>query len=58
MQVVVAPVRKLPIATVVALVDAGAVCDNRGHEGIAQSGSSDSVHPSMPPPTGTAPPFD
>jgi zinc protease len=36
MQVVVAPVRKLPIATVVALVDAGAVCDNRGHEGIAQ----------------------
>ncbi len=36
MQVVVAPVRKLPIATVVALVDAGAVCDGRGHEGIAQ----------------------
>jgi zinc protease len=36
MQVVVAPVHKLPIATVVALVDAGAVCDSRGHEGIAQ----------------------
>jgi zinc protease len=35
MQVVVAPVRKLPIATVVALIDAGAGCDQRGHEGIA-----------------------
>jgi zinc protease len=35
MEVVVAPVRKLPIATVVALVDAGAVCDEPGHEGIA-----------------------
>lgn len=35
MQVVVAPVRKLPIATVIALVDAGAVCCFRGKEGIA-----------------------
>lgn len=35
MQIVVAPVRKLPIATVIALVDAGAVCDERGREGIA-----------------------
>jgi len=35
MQVVVAPVRKLPIATVIALVDAGAVCDDRDREGIA-----------------------
>ncbi len=35
MQIVVAPVRKLPIATVIALVDAGAVCDERGQEGIA-----------------------
>jgi len=35
MEVVVAPVRKLPIATVVALVDAGAVCDQRGREGVA-----------------------
>lgn len=35
MQVVVAPVRKLPIVTVVALVDAGAVCDQPGREGIA-----------------------
>ena len=35
MEVVVAPVRKLPLATVVALVDAGAVCDERGREGVA-----------------------
>jgi len=35
-QVVVAPVRKLPIATVVALVEAGAVCDARGREGVAR----------------------
>lgn len=35
MQLVVAPVRKLPIATVIALVDAGAVCDDRDREGIA-----------------------
>lgn len=35
MQVVVAPVRKLPIATVIALVDAGAVCDPRDREGSA-----------------------
>lgn len=35
MQLVLAHVPKLPIATVVALVDAGAVCDARGHEGIA-----------------------
>lgn len=36
MQLVVAPVRKLPIATVIALVDAGAVCGYEGREGIAQ----------------------
>jgi zinc protease len=36
MKLVVAPVRKLPLATVIALVDAGAVCDERGREGIAQ----------------------
>ncbi|HYC49550.1 MAG TPA: pitrilysin family protein [Gemmatimonadaceae bacterium] len=35
MQLVVAPVRKLPIATVMALIDAGAVCDDAGYEGIA-----------------------
>lgn len=35
MQIVVAPVHKLPIATVLALVDAGAVCDRSGREGIA-----------------------
>ena len=35
-QVVVAPVRKLPIATVVALVEAGAICDQRGREGVAR----------------------
>jgi len=34
-QLVVAPVRKLPIATVLALVDAGAACDERGREGVA-----------------------
>jgi len=36
MQLVVAPVRKLPLATVVALVDAGAICGYTGREGIAQ----------------------
>lgn len=35
MQLVVAPVRKLPLATVIALVDAGAVCDQRDLEGSA-----------------------
>lgn len=35
-EIVVAPVTKLPIATVVALVDAGAVCDPEGREGTAQ----------------------
>jgi zinc protease len=36
MQLVVAPVRKLPIATVIALIEAGAVCGYRGCEGIAR----------------------
>ena len=36
MQVVVAPIPKLPIVTAVALVDAGAVCDEPGQEGVAQ----------------------
>jgi zinc protease len=36
LHVVAAPVHKLPIATVVALVEAGAVCDERGQEGIAR----------------------
>lgn len=36
MEVVVAPVRKLPVATVIALVDAGAVCGYKGREGVAQ----------------------
>ena len=35
MQLVVAPVRKLPVATAIALVDAGAVCGYKGREGIA-----------------------
>jgi len=35
-RLVVAPVKKLPLATVVALVDAGAVCDAPGCEGTAQ----------------------
>jgi zinc protease len=33
---VVAPVSKLPVVTVVALVDAGAAMDPAGHEGVAQ----------------------
>jgi zinc protease len=36
MQLVVAPVRKLPIATVIALVEAGAVCGYKGREGVAR----------------------
>lgn len=36
LELVVAPVRKLPIVTVLALVDAGAVCDPKGKEGLAQ----------------------
>ena len=36
LQVLVAPVRKLPVASVVAMVDAGAVCDPAGTEGVAQ----------------------
>jgi zinc protease len=35
-ELVVAPVTKLPLATVVVLVDAGAVCDPSGREGTAQ----------------------
>lgn len=35
-QVVVAPVPKLPIVSAIALVDAGAVCDEPGREGLAQ----------------------
>jgi zinc protease len=35
-ELVVAPVRKLPIVTVLALVDAGAVVDPAGKEGLAQ----------------------
>lgn len=35
-QLVVAPVKKLPVVTVVALIDAGAVCDPATREGLAQ----------------------
>ena len=35
-RVVVAPVRKLPLVTVLALVDAGSVADPVGQEGVAQ----------------------
>jgi zinc protease len=35
MQLVVAPVRKLPIATVLAIADAGAVADPAGRDGVA-----------------------
>jgi len=36
LRVVIAPVRKLPLVTVLALVDAGSVADPAGHEGVAQ----------------------
>ena len=36
LEIVVASVRKLPLATVAVLVDAGAVCDPQGREGTAQ----------------------
>lgn len=36
LRVVVAPVRKLPLVTVLALVDAGSVADPVGQEGVAQ----------------------
>src|SRR6185503_3499652 len=36
LDLVVAPVTKLPLATVVVLVDAGSVCDPAGREGTAQ----------------------
>jgi zinc protease len=34
--IVVAPVSKMPLATVIALVDGGAVCGSRGKEGVAR----------------------
>ena len=34
--VVLAPVDKLPIASVIVMIDAGAVCDPQGKEGVAQ----------------------
>jgi zinc protease len=36
MELVIAPVHKLPIATMIVLVDAGATCGARGREGVAQ----------------------
>jgi zinc protease len=36
LRLVVAPVRKLPVVTVLAVVDAGAVCDPAGQDGLAQ----------------------
>lgn len=36
MRLVIAPVQKLPIATVIALVEAGATSDRQGREGIAR----------------------
>ena len=35
-QVIIAPVTKLPLVTALALIDAGAVCDDAGREGIAK----------------------
>ena len=40
LRVVVAPVRKLPLVTVLALVDAGSVADPSGQEGVAQLAAS------------------
>ena len=40
LRVVVAPVRKLPLVTVLALVDAGSVADPAGQEGVAQLAAS------------------
>ncbi len=36
LRIVIAPVRKLPLVTVLALVDAGSVADPAGQEGVAQ----------------------
>jgi zinc protease len=36
MRMIVAPVRKLPVVTVLAVIDAGASADPRGQEGLAQ----------------------
>lgn len=36
LQLIVAPVRKLPVATVLAVIDAGAASDSPGREGLAQ----------------------
>jgi zinc protease len=36
LKVVIAPVKKLPVVTVLAVVDAGAIADPRGKEGLAQ----------------------
>ena len=36
LRVVIAPVRKLPLVTVLALIDAGSVADPAGQEGVAQ----------------------
>lgn len=36
LRLVVAPVHKLPVVTVLAVIDAGAVCDPVGREGVAQ----------------------
>src|SRR5215213_607613 len=36
LSIVVAPVAKLPVVTVMALIDAGAAADPRGQEGVAQ----------------------
>jgi predicted Zn-dependent peptidase len=36
LSLIVAPVRKLPLATVVVLIDGGSVCDPAGREGTAQ----------------------
>jgi zinc protease len=35
-QLVVAPIAKLPLVTIIALIDAGAVCDAQAREGVAQ----------------------
>src|SRR6478672_8541587 len=69
LKIIVAPTRKLPVVTLLAVVDAGAITDLSGFEGLAQitakalrrrteskfwKASSDSDHHSKPVPTGTA----
>jgi len=39
LELIVAPVTKLPLVTVAVVIDAGAVCDSAGREGVARLGA-------------------